>query len=243
MGAGSGSGSISSACAEIAKSKRASSAAKQAVARRPIASLPRPAQRSARPSAGDCMVTPRPDRVQSVENTVTRDMTILLRGAVCSNRSGCDLSIRSNHSGTDAVEIAWPSLNRPWSSILYKQAYSTHAALYPPALFWANFRSRWNARFARIEAADARCGRSRPNGPPGSQAPGGGFEDNSGTEGSKYLIGARTPVTARRCPTRPIAMIRGHGVLAVECIGPQPFLELMTQHEMPKHVIDLPPAD
>jgi hypothetical protein len=38
-------------------------------------------------------------------------------------------------------------------------------------------------------------------------------------------------------------MIRGHGVLAVECIGPQPFLELMTQHEMPKHVIDLPPAD
>jgi len=80
-------------------------------------------------------------------------------------------------------------------------------------------------------------------GSPGSHAPGGGFEGNFGTEGSKCLIGARTPVTARRCPTRPIAMIRGHGVLAVECIDPKPFLERMKQHEMPKHVIDLPPAD
>ena len=38
-------------------------------------------------------------------------------------------------------------------------------------------------------------------------------------------------------------LIRERGVLAPECIDPQPFLELMTQHEMPWHVIDLPPAD
>ena len=38
-------------------------------------------------------------------------------------------------------------------------------------------------------------------------------------------------------------LIREHGVLAPECIDPQPFLELMMQHEMPWHVIDLPPAD
>ncbi len=38
-------------------------------------------------------------------------------------------------------------------------------------------------------------------------------------------------------------LIPQRGVLAPECIDPQPFLELMTQHEMPWKVIDLPPAD
>jgi saccharopine dehydrogenase-like NADP-dependent oxidoreductase len=38
-------------------------------------------------------------------------------------------------------------------------------------------------------------------------------------------------------------LIREQGVLAPECIDPQPFLELMTQHGMPWHVIDLPPVN
>ncbi|MBW2543578.1 MAG: saccharopine dehydrogenase NADP-binding domain-containing protein [Deltaproteobacteria bacterium] len=38
-------------------------------------------------------------------------------------------------------------------------------------------------------------------------------------------------------------LIRDRGILAPECIDPQPFLELMTQHEMPWHVIDMPTDD
>jgi len=38
-------------------------------------------------------------------------------------------------------------------------------------------------------------------------------------------------------------LIPERGVLAPECIDPPSFLELMTQHEMPWKVIDLPPAD
>ena len=38
-------------------------------------------------------------------------------------------------------------------------------------------------------------------------------------------------------------LIHQRGVLAPECIDPYPFLELMTQHEMPWKVIDLPLAD
>ena len=38
-------------------------------------------------------------------------------------------------------------------------------------------------------------------------------------------------------------LIREQGVVAPECIDPQLFLELMTQHGMPCHVIDLPPVN
>jgi saccharopine dehydrogenase-like NADP-dependent oxidoreductase len=41
------------------------------------------------------------------------------------------------------------------------------------------------------------------------------------------------------------AEFKKKGLSALVCFGidPQPFLKLMTQHEMPWHVIDLPPAD